>query len=50
MNRLHGKIIAITGAYIGDLGKEIAIQAAKQGASVILLARSLDKLEALRQI
>lgn len=49
MNRFQGKIVAITGAS-GGLGKEIAIQTAKQGASVILLARSLDKLEELRQI
>ena len=44
MNRLQGKIVVITGAS-GGLGKEIAIQSAKQGASVILLARSLDKLK-----
>ena len=44
MNRLQGKIVVITGAS-GGLGKEIAIQSAKQGASVILLARSMDKLE-----
>lgn len=49
MNRLQGKIIVITGAS-GGLGKEIAIQSAKQGASVILLARSLDKLKALRHM
>lgn len=47
MNRLQGKIIVITGAS-GGLGKEIAIQTAMQGASVVLLARSMDKLEALR--
>ena len=49
MNRLQGKHVVITGAS-GGLGKEIAIQTAKQGASVILLARSMDKLEAVRQM
>lgn len=49
MNRLQGKIVVITGAS-GGLGKEIAIQTAKQGARVILLARSMDKLEAVRQM
>ena len=48
MNSLQGKLIVITGAS-GGLGKEIAIQAAKQGARVVLLARSMDKLEELRQ-
>lgn len=47
-NRLQGKIVVITGAS-GGLGKEIAIQAAKEGACVILLARNMDKLEAVRQ-
>lgn len=49
MNRLQGKTVVITGAS-GGLGKEIAIQSAKYGASVILLARSMDKLEVVRQM
>lgn len=49
MNRLQGKIVVITGAS-GGLGKEIAIQTAKQGARVVLLARSMDKLETLRHM
>ena len=49
MNRLQGKIVVITGAS-GGLGKEIAIQTAKLGARVVLLARSMDKLEALRRM
>ncbi|USK69070.1 SDR family NAD(P)-dependent oxidoreductase [Peribacillus asahii] len=47
MMTLRGKIVVVTGAS-GGLGKEIAIQTAKQGASVVLLARSMDKLTALR--
>lgn len=45
--RIKGKTIAVTGAS-GGLGMEIARQAAKSGANLILLARSYDKLEALR--
>ena len=48
MNKLAGKTIAITGAS-GGIGKEIAIQSAKKGMRVILLARSLDKLEGLKE-
>lgn len=48
MSRLREKIVVITGAS-GGLGKEIAIETAKQGAKVVLLARSLNKLVALRQ-
>lgn len=48
-NRLQGKLVVITGAS-GGLGKEIAIQTAKQGARVVLLARRMDQLEALRHM
>ncbi|MGE7764620.1 SDR family NAD(P)-dependent oxidoreductase [Peribacillus sp. NPDC096540] len=47
MNKLQGKVIVITGASGGN-GKEVAIQAAKQGGRLVLLARSLDKLHLLR--
>lgn len=45
--RIQGKMIAITGAS-GGLGMEIARHAAKNGANLILMARSYDKLEKLR--
>lgn len=45
--RIKGKTIAVTGAS-GGLGMEIARQAAKNGANLILMARSYDKLAALR--
>ncbi|PQD96646.1 oxidoreductase [Pradoshia eiseniae] len=45
--RIKGKTVAITGAS-GGLGMEIARQAAKSGANLILMARSFDKLEKLR--
>lgn len=47
MNKLQGKVIVITGAS-GGIGKEVAIQARKQGGRLVLLARSLDKLHQLR--
>ncbi|MFD6441595.1 SDR family NAD(P)-dependent oxidoreductase [Peribacillus sp. NPDC060186] len=47
MNKLQGKVIVITGAS-GGVGKEVAIQAAKRGGRLVLLARSLDKLHQLR--
>ncbi|WP_409297933.1 SDR family NAD(P)-dependent oxidoreductase [Peribacillus sp. SCS-26] len=43
---LRGKNIVITGAS-GGIGREIALKSAERGANVILMARSLDKLEAL---
>lgn len=49
MSRLKGKVIVITGAS-GGLGKEIALQAARQGATVVLLARSYEKLVELREV
>ena len=45
--RIKGKTIAVTGAS-GGLGMEIARQAVKNGANLILMARSYDKLSALR--
>jgi uncharacterized protein len=47
LNKLQGKIIVITGAS-GGIGKEVAIQSAKQGGRLVLLARSLDKLQQLK--
>ena len=43
MNRLENKTVIITGAS-GGLGKEIAIQSAKAGANVVLIARNSSKL------
>ncbi|WP_409301528.1 SDR family NAD(P)-dependent oxidoreductase [Peribacillus sp. SCS-155] len=43
MNRLKGKNIVITGASSG-IGREVALLAAKQGARVVLLARSVEKM------
>ncbi|GAE30810.1 SDR family NAD(P)-dependent oxidoreductase [Halalkalibacter hemicellulosilyticus] len=40
---MDGKVVWITGASSG-LGKEIALQTAKQGNTVVLLARRIDKL------
>ncbi|MFD9626871.1 SDR family NAD(P)-dependent oxidoreductase [Peribacillus muralis] len=48
MKNLQGKVIVITGAS-GGIGKEVAIEAAKQGGRLVLLARSLDKLEQLKK-
>ena len=47
MSKLSGKVIVITGAS-GGIGKEIAIQSAQLGARLVLLARSLDKLQTLK--
>lgn len=48
MSRLQGKCVVITGAS-GGIGRETAIRAAKEGARVVLLARSIDKLNELKQ-
>jgi short-subunit dehydrogenase len=44
MADLQGKYIVITGAS-GGIGKALALEVAKRGATPILMARSLDKLE-----
>ena len=44
---LKDKVVWVTGASSG-IGKEVAIQAAKAGAIVVLSARSLDKLNKIR--
>lgn len=46
MQKLVNKNIVITGASSG-LGKEIAIQSARAGANVVLVARRMDKLQEL---
>jgi short-subunit dehydrogenase len=48
MTKLAGKIIWITGASSG-LGEALSIEAAQKGAKVIISARSVDKLEALKK-
>lgn len=47
-DRLVGKNVLITGAS-GGIGAEMAYLCAKSGARLILMARSLDKLEQLKQ-
>ncbi|WP_170008740.1 SDR family NAD(P)-dependent oxidoreductase [Bacillus fonticola] len=44
--KLHGKLVAITGASSG-IGAAVAERCAASGASVVLLARSEDKLQEL---
>lgn len=46
MNTLQGKIVLVTGASSG-IGRATAIQCAQAGASVILCARTKEKLEQL---
>ncbi len=46
--RIRGKIVTITGAS-GGLGEQIARHAAKNGARLVLLARSQDKLLKIRE-
>lgn len=48
MNALHGKIVAITGASSG-IGAAAARRFAEEGATVIVTARSLEKLERLAE-
>lgn len=47
LEKLSGKNIIITGAS-GGIGAEIARLCAERGANLVLLARSLDKLESLK--
>lgn len=46
--RLQNKNVVITGAS-GGIGEKIAIKAAEQGANVVLIARSEDRLKELQQ-
>lgn len=46
--RLKGKNVVITGAS-GGIGAQMAIQCAEAGARLVLIARSLDKLEKLKE-
>ena len=46
-DRLKGKNIIVTGASSG-MGKSTAIEMAKQGANVVLVARTMEKLEAVK--
>ena len=48
MKELNNKRVWITGAS-GGIGKEMAIQMANAGAKLILTARSVEKLEALKE-
>lgn len=48
MKSFHNKTVWITGASDG-IGKELAKQLAEQGANIILTARSIDKLEQVKQ-
>ncbi|WP_201346825.1 SDR family NAD(P)-dependent oxidoreductase, partial [Lactobacillus nasalidis] len=41
---LRNKVVVITGASSG-IGRSIAMESASRGATVVLLARRLDKLE-----
>ncbi|HEX7064352.1 MAG TPA: SDR family oxidoreductase [Bacillales bacterium] len=49
MPNLHGKTVVITGGSSG-IGARIGLYAANKGAVPVLLARSVDKLEEVRQM
>lgn len=49
MNSLHSKTIVITGASSG-IGRQIAVEASRQEAAVILVARNKPRLEETRQL
>lgn len=46
-NSLRGKVVVITGGSSG-IGRAVALQAASAGATIVLLARNLTKLEEVR--
>ena len=46
-NRMRGQVVVITGGSSG-IGKAIALNAASEGATIVLLARNLEKLEEVR--
>lgn len=45
---LHGRVAVVTGASAG-LGRQMALALAGQGADMVLLARRLDRLEAVAE-
>ena len=45
---LHGRVAVVTGASSG-LGRQFALALAGQGADIVLLARRMEKLEAVAQ-
>jgi NADP-dependent 3-hydroxy acid dehydrogenase YdfG len=48
MSKLESKVVLVTGASRG-IGKAAAVALAKEGAHVVLLARSKDRLESVRE-
>lgn len=47
MKQFEGKVVWVTGASSG-IGEQLAIQTAEKGAKVVLSARNVEKLEALK--
>ena len=47
-NRFEGKSVVVTGASSG-MGREIALEFAAEGATVVAVARRLERLEELAQ-
>ena len=45
--KLNGKTVLITGASSG-LGEQLALKCAENGANLVLIARSIDKLKRLK--
>ena len=43
---LHGRVAVVTGASSG-LGRQFALALARQGADIVVMARRLEKLEAV---
>ena len=48
MFNLKGRVAVVSGASSG-LGRQIATSFAKQGADLVILARRIDRLEALKK-